>query len=31
LPDAIFSEPKIYFGGPWDRQCWYILWPFTIF
>jgi hypothetical protein len=27
-------KPKIpiwvYFGGPWNGKCWYILWPFCI-
>jgi hypothetical protein len=30
-----FSKPKIpdwvYFGGPLNRKCWYILWSFGIF
>jgi hypothetical protein len=36
LPDAIcILGPKIpfgvNFGGPWDANCWCMLWPFGIF
>jgi hypothetical protein len=35
LPDGIFSYQKIpiwvYFGGPLDWKCWYILWSLGIF
>jgi hypothetical protein len=35
LPDGIFPYQKsqfwVYFGGPWNAKCWYILWPFGIF
>jgi hypothetical protein len=24
-------EIEIYFGGPFNRKCWYILWPLDIF
>jgi hypothetical protein len=34
LPDGTFSNQKIpiwaNFGGLWNRQCWFILWPFEI-
>jgi hypothetical protein len=30
----LILRPKIpiwvYFGGPWNGKCWYILWPFGI-